>query len=237
MFRLPVGHIDPAGYYRLPNDVPPELASVHYKLLHGNSHLETLDADIAKWLDSSHERCGYELLTERDDDTGEWIVRFRFGGIPPRWSLAIGDIVQNLRNSLDNLVFGIGQSCAPRPLTEKEAEQFAFPIYGTKALPSDRAKHLMRHVPQTIQDFIKSIQPHVHGSDYHTAVLWIVHRLANIDKHRGIHLAAASSRAIRFLDPPKDMTGFRGWSRFTGGKGAAPLEQNEIIAKVPIVRN
>jgi hypothetical protein len=223
-----IGHWDSRGYYFLPDDVPPELASVHYKLIRVASHLETLDSDIAKF--SDQDRGSYRLLTERDPQSGERVVRFFCEGLPPQWSVAIGDIIQNLRNSLDALIFAIATNCAHATLSEEDARNIAFPICGRSTLNDARTEQLMPHVPAPVRDFVKSVQPHLHGSDFKTNVLWIVNRLAVVDKHRGIHLAAVQSRGIH-LFAPEGTTAFEGWDRFTGGRGSIPLEHNEVIAR------
>ena len=104
-------------------------------------------------------------------------------------SAILGDVVQCQRQSLDHLVFGLGQMNGP--LSDRQAEDLAFPAHG-RLLPPDGGsglKHLgerhraaiMRHVPTP------DSQDPVHSD------LILLNDLARIDRHRSIFVTAAGA--------------------------------------------
>ncbi len=188
------------GGYPVPESVRPEFLSAYHKTERTAEHLKTLKSLIEPWRNGD----GYELVTERDPQTGQKTVHFRFGSLPHRWSTIIGDSVQGLRNSLDNMVFGIAEANAGRPLTEREAKDLSLPIYGSEPLTDAEADRKLIHVPAEIKDFIRSeaIQPHHQWDpDQHVHIMWMLHKLANIDKHRTMHLGVVQMRAARARPP------------------------------------
>jgi hypothetical protein len=64
--------------------------------------------------------------------------------------LIVGDVLQNLRNALDNLVYGMAEACASKAITEEEAARIAFPIYGPKVLSGARADEMMLYGPASV---------------------------------------------------------------------------------------
>jgi hypothetical protein len=97
-----------------------------------------------------------------------------------------GDVIHNLRSALDHLaqqLVAVGMECAPViPLTPEELRQIEFPIAQTlRKYEADKARKIKRMLPEAIQA-IDALKPYEGGND----VLWRIHELDNIDKHRAM---------------------------------------------------
>jgi hypothetical protein len=110
--------------------------------------------------------------------------------------------VQGLRNALDNAVYGMAEAQAPAPLKESEAKGLSFPIYGKEPLSEAEANTKLAHVPELVREFIESVQPNLNWDpSHHVDFLWVLRDLANIDKHREMHLGIVQVKSVRIRAP------------------------------------
>ena len=94
---------------------------------------------------------------------------------PPTIRFAVGDVVHNLRASLDNLVWGVGQVC-------KADNRLSLEFHESKTSFRDCYLPKIRKLPDPVRDWITSIQPYHRRK--HMEVLYRLHSLWNRDKHR-----------------------------------------------------
>ncbi len=104
---------------------------------------------------------------------------FKVNRQPPiRLSFLIGDAIHNLRSTLDNLVWNLGQISG-----EPSGSQLAFPIcveenwFKMKELPR------LKRLPIDAQALVDNLQPYKRGNDPKGHELYILNRLWNDDKH------------------------------------------------------
>jgi hypothetical protein len=118
----------------------------------------------------------------------------------------VGDCVQNLRSSLDHLVFALAEKHSG-PLSEEDARACQFPIIRdetrkgqTGAGPSVFQNNVL---PRDIKDLspaaqtIIEMQPYKLGTAYKTHFLWELGELSNTDKHRFVHVVSWYSKVMR----------------------------------------
>jgi hypothetical protein len=102
-----------------------------------------------------------------------------------------GDIIHNLRSSLDHLakqlvLVGIEKSPPTVPLTDKQLRQIEFPIAETEAqYEPDKARKVKGMLPEMVEA-IDRLKPYKSGNE----ALWRIHELDNIDKHRSLFTVA-----------------------------------------------
>ncbi len=80
-----------------------DLTSVYAKLDRAEEHFKAVDAEIAKWANSSH----HEPFFERGGYGTRLGIAVTHVGPPPdliRWSIILGDCINNLRSALDHLI-------------------------------------------------------------------------------------------------------------------------------------
>lgn len=127
-------------------------------------------------------------------------------------SVLIGDFLHNLRSCLDNLAYTLAASHTS-PLPDDLAHSSEFPIFGDE----DRAGntgvgsamfhqlrkngdpapgsglHKIRGWHPDAQTAVEGLQPYHRGNAYGEDLLWLLHDLDRIDKHRLLHTTVASS--------------------------------------------
>jgi hypothetical protein len=119
---------------------------------------------------------------------------------PTEFSLVAGDCLQNARSALDHAVYALSKVTAP------SFERTSFPISldaeGFRKQATD-----IRHLPPEHQRFIESVQPYLtRPADAARDIIWQLHDLARIDRHRLIPTLLAVTRAefVERLVPAKD---------------------------------
>jgi hypothetical protein len=136
---------------------------------------------------------------------------------PPveEFSTVVGDCVQNLRSSLDHLVFALAEKYSG-PLSEEDARTCQFPIVGDDSKKGQAgfgsntfrdqalARDIKRVSPQA-QTIIERLQPYKLAAAYRTHRLWGLSVLSNIDKHRFIHVVSWYSKMMG-ITPTRGLT-------------------------------
>ncbi len=153
------------------------------KLNRATELVEELQAAIAEY----HKSDPYQVKVKMDPETRRLIYYVSdVKDVPEKIKLLVGDIIQNLRSSLDHLAYRLfivagGSSTSARhiyfPIAEDEA---------TFNSPDTQRK--IKGIVQTAVDRIHAIKPYRGGND----VLWQIHELNNRDKHRLLLTAGAS---------------------------------------------
>jgi len=122
-------------------------------------------------------------------------AELRLGKItePPgkAWSPVIGDCVQNLRAALDHMVWQLAPASARRDYPRS----LEFPIFSDATKYGITASGRIGSLPAAAQKIIESVQP-FREADYVQDPLWQLHTLANIDKHRRLHVGDVSLEAV-----------------------------------------
>lgn len=133
-------------------------------------------------------------------DRGGLEYRFYLGEIPhieSEWTLAIGEILFDLRSALDHLAFQLHVRRFKGKVPRKVEKASQFPIYRE---PADWGKYLYRikNLSKTDQSALHHLQPynarHDCWEDTRRA-LFELSTIHNIDKHRKLHVVASTQRA------------------------------------------
>ena len=124
---------------------------------------------------------------ESDGKGGSELVGTQLKALPEILGLVIGDALQAMRSSLDNLAFSL--ACKNKPnLTADEEEDVSFPIYDDPPAPTSRS---IRHMAPTAQFGLIALcgYPATHPKE--DDALWLLNKTNNRDKHRAITVAVA----------------------------------------------
>jgi hypothetical protein len=188
---------------------PPEGAfDYELKLTRAREHLQGLDQEVDRFAKEIEETITEGPDPEAPSNHGVWVT----GHDPPRYPIAMlfGDCIQCLRTALDQLAFQLASSFTI-PLPDDVAKDSEFPI-----LPDEdrsgggRGPHLWRSMgvrktrgmDPAAQQIIESKQPYHAGPAYESELLWRLHELNRIDKHRLLHLHVATFGGFVF-DPTR----------------------------------
>jgi hypothetical protein len=118
----------------------------------------------------------------------------------------IGDIIHNMRVSLDYLAHAIARKRSPEIFADRQkAFQIQFPICGDpKNWPALKGKILLEEwaSPEAIEDIVRC-QPYSRENPANLEPLFLLHKLDNPHKHRELLSAAANVTFVDFeaIDP------------------------------------
>jgi hypothetical protein len=146
---------------------------IRVKVERAKKHLSDLEAELTSFRDSHH----HALTADVDRQSGRMSHEFGKHRILPFDALAAaGDVVHNLRSALDYLagqLVWVGSG-------EEPSRRVEFPIAkDASTYEGDKARKVEGMCPKAIKA-IDALKPYKGGND----VLWRIHELDNIDKHR-----------------------------------------------------
>ncbi len=124
--------------------------------------------------------------------------RYRVTVLPPSsLGLLAGEVVHQLRATLDNLAWALGR-VYPSPNRKAKNEKLAFPVAESEKKYQDKLNEPaylgIRDFPNEAQSALldaQSFRRSLHGPD-----LWVLHRLWNADKHRVPSVFIAQSAGV-----------------------------------------
>ncbi|HEX6482945.1 MAG TPA: hypothetical protein VF043_29220 [Ktedonobacteraceae bacterium] len=120
----------------------------------------------------------YKIDTKTDPQSKRLIYHVtKVDEVPDEIALITGDIIQNLRSSLDHLAY---QLFTLGPGNGTNGRRIYFPIADTAAEYKQEKKKKTEGMTQQAKGVIDTIKPYRGGND----TLWKIHKLNNIDKHR-----------------------------------------------------
>ena len=173
------------------------------KLQHAGELLERLELAIK----GREEDNAYRPSVILNRHTGQHVIRMKYHPIPAGWGVDIGDILFNLRASLDYLIYELAVIHQGRALTEDEASKTAFPVYEFDPTEPSAVKTRRKDIERRLgllhpdaKAVVLDFQPYT-LSDYRESIVWVLHTLNNIDKHRSLNVivSALASSEFRLL--------------------------------------
>lgn len=177
-----------------------DLKTIQLKLSRAEKQINDLSLSVSQWIDSNpmllktvylENKLGYNLIIDKlpnKHDLNE------FG-------ILTGEIIHNLRTSLDNLAFSLAKLYNNPPKNERS---LSFPIYTNETkFIKDWGKKNKKQFSSLVFELIKKIQPFNRNND---AVegnpdidpLIILHEISNQDKHRTPHVTFIKPKNMDF---------------------------------------
>ncbi len=206
------------------------LQSARLKLDRASEHIEAVEEAVDCWRGTKAGSVSREI----DPKTGHTVRRAQIKESPAfeRISLLAGDAVQNLRAALDHAVYALAQRQLGTIPLDVEG-MLMYPIVGnenSKGEPVDgavifdqEAHRRLRGVPDGARTFIQEEQPYHWDDGYVFHLLWVIHDLSRIDKHRRLAVAAAFLD-FQFLTVPKGVE-----PRVTFARGEGPINDGDVL--------
>ena len=170
------------------------LVEVRDKLRRAHDHIAELDRTIQQW--GIAEQKTNPFTAHHQSDRKRMVIRHgKVGRNNPDWTLIVGDIIHNLRSALDHIVCqlailnGNDLSCCDATF---------FPVCICKPDFKRADKKLEHLVSAEALAVIEQLQPYQaaeRGKRPIADVLWTVHKLNIIDKHRTVLVVGKKFRA------------------------------------------
>ena len=135
---------------------------------------EELQKEVKFFFDSQP----YKIDTKLDPQSKHLIYYLvKADEIPEKIALITGDITQNLRSSLDHLAYKL---FAAGPGNGTEGRHIYFPIAKDFDQYKKDKSRKTEGLAQPAKELIDEVKPYKGGND----IIWKIHELNNIDKHR-----------------------------------------------------
>jgi hypothetical protein len=168
--------------------VPTAIGAVRPKIDRANKHICDLDVALGAFFDSRP----YSAEFKDDLNAGQRIYYIStLQDVPAEIICIVADVLQNLRSALDHLAYQLVLAAHGTPDTNT-----AFPVFDDPAKYKAESTRKVKGMRQQAVDAIEAVKPYKGGND----LLWRLHRLNNIDKHR-LLLAVASHQVAHTMTP------------------------------------
>jgi len=165
------------------------LDGIWAKIQRADEHIKNLNAEINALIGSD----AYRLVGEPDTDPRQCIVR-AVGPEPPlRLSVIVGEIVHQLRSSLDHLVC---QLVRENKKSVNRAHQF--PICDTpKEFEAACNRGRIKGISGSARSLIEARQPYRQSEDIKRNFLYVLREIDDADKHRLLTLVIATTNSFQ----------------------------------------
>ena len=203
------------------------------KLLRADTQIAQALTAIDAWVQDG----GYRTFDEPDGAGNAHVQAEMVKPLPEDLSVIIGDALQNLRNSLDNLVFSLALDNRGT-LSPVEERGISFPI-SDSAVPTNSLS--IQLLSQGAITDICSLAPDPARLALNHDPLWLLNGTANRDKHRTILVAAGAVTSAGAIFRPSGSGGRGGGLYFGAPSGAfermslggPPVSIGTIYANAP----
>jgi hypothetical protein len=211
----------------------PSLKPIRLRMERASEHAANLRTEIAQFLATNPYAVTHEFDTQampNEFPPGPPVVaihRYRAqikAEVPDRISILAGDVLKDLRSALDYAAWqlALAQSDSPPPTT-------AFPIFASEKLyRRDKARYIGGIDPST-HSLFDSVQPYHAGDKATIQPLWILHRMANDDKHKVPHVVGSVPVQVGADRPPG--------TDLSVGTTIGPFDNGDVVATVGIYKS
>lgn len=169
------------------------LEDARAKLDRAGEHLDSLQVEISDFQEAD----SHSIDAHTDADTGAYLLRVQPNHVPSKISAIVGDILCNLRPTLDYLVYAL--ACLD---SESPQEGTQFPICDTPDYFERKQKAWLKGLSTDHVTAIEALQPYEGRNE----LLWLrtLRDLSNPDKHQHLSVVATQVEgAFEVLDKPK----------------------------------
>jgi len=162
------------------------LDGVSAKIKRAEENINQLNAEIESFLRDN--QTPYTVVGQLQPNATEYIFTVRGElNVPVRFSVLAGEVVHQLRSSLDHLA----HSLVVQHIRSEPAWNTAFPIgINKKEYKKACERRLKQSVSSTAADLILSVQPYIVSKVPEESTLWTLHQMNNRDKHRLLLVSA-----------------------------------------------
>jgi hypothetical protein len=160
---------------------------IQAKLERANKHLAELRTAVKEFLDSA-----FVFETKMDYDKQEYSYYvLSVEDCPSDQTAIIGDVLHSLRSALDYLAWQLVDSAGSRP-----TQNTSFPIFDDPSKYAAQSPGKLKGMRPDAVAAIDALKPYKEGNN----LLWQLHKLNIIDKHRML-ITAASAMDMHSLTP------------------------------------
>jgi hypothetical protein len=211
-------------------DASTPMRSAWLKWARAVEHAHVLAAMTRQFMDTDpYSYVRTDNQRDRDDQLirAHWKLKVHHA-YPERWSMLLGNIVSDLRSSLDHAFWEAVVAHSGPP---SRPDRVNFPIT-TTGKKFREAKDLQPLVSPEIWTIVETVQPLHGGALAHTAPLQILRWMSNADKHRSVHIVERMSVDMGpiVVSSRLPLQVVEEWTR------EAPASDGDVIARLKLRR-
>ena len=202
------------------------LIGIRAKIERSKHHIN----DLERRLHTFRESRPYRLISEPDADARQQLCKVRVhAAIPPELAVVAGEIVHQLRSSLDHLAWQLWDKNGRVKLRE---DKVYFPVYEADDKYNAERPNKVEGVfaPAAVR-ILDDLKPYAAGND----LLWKLHKLNNIDKHRHLSVVACALESVGLLisgagfNPPENAARFDMLKPQSAGDELRVIEDGAVV--------
>lgn len=202
------------------------LFSVRVKIDRAKKHLEHLQDEVsAFWAGNP-----YVIIFDTDTEPGKRLYRIKItNDVPGHWGGYVGDVVHNLRASLDNLATAL--AAANGTTSKSVLRKTYFPIGATKEIFEKKLPEDLRGVRADARRIVERMKPYPGGTDAFRRL----HDLDVLDKHSALVPVGAANQSVVWR-PTMQLPGRKPFEvpiGFVHAKPFYPLKDGDVIFSEP----
>jgi hypothetical protein len=169
-----------------------------------------LEVEMRAWAKNG----AYKVASQFNQQTGytEFYVA-ELSDITPLTHSLIGEMIHTLRTALDHLVYQLFLVSRTDPLDE--GDRIEFPIYDDSKTTESKAFRPIKTLRKEIIEAIRQVNPCKTGQP----LLWVLHRLDIVDKHRRIVTSHLVNHSVYTREAMQQLLIDRGFSDMTAMVG------------------
>ena len=204
-----------------------DLIGIHAKLRRAEQRIRELADGMDKLCEGIHKNIVREVREDVDKQT--WVFQGPTPHTPVEWSVTIGEILYNLRSTLDHLVWQLVIDNGQTPGRHNE-----FPITEDDQRWQQEKVRALKGLSQRHQAMIGYLQPFTGGINlpFDVSMLRAIHELSNVEKHRHLILTVMASIGVHDgifgIDPP-ELLDFRQRTPFKGSSVFGKVEEGKAL--------
>ena len=171
---------------------------IKLRLNRAEHHIGVLGDMIESFNKRRPYKSSYEIEPQPDGQIQITIKAEITEELSPDSGFIVAEIVHNLRASMDNAIWSVGQRYKASaklsfPVVERENTFPLSPKYAGKR--TTRLAKDLDKLPNAVKTIITDVQPYHRGDEAPYDILWTLNHLWNIDKHRAPVLVAGIAQA------------------------------------------
>ena len=161
----------------------PSTTGIDIKVKRAKEHINNLELLISGFIESKP----YEVFRQ-EETNGETNFRVKVKAQPPQeWGAIIGDVIHNLRSSLDYLVRQLVLANGKTP-----SKKTGFPICDNAKKFEAYGVRKIQGVSNSAVHLVRALKPYKGGND----ALWRLHELDIMDKHKLLIPVGAAYKGV-----------------------------------------
>lgn len=171
--------MDPLNFETSIKCAPPQLVSTLARLSRAYENIQNFELEIQKW--GKSDPPPFRIEKGIDEDQSRYVFKAFFAPMPIRFSTLVGEIIHNLRSSLDHLVWALALKHNSNPAFKIQFPICLKPTNYEKAINTG----ILKGISKSSCALIEASQPYrARASDPINHPLSIINSLSNHDKHK-----------------------------------------------------